>query len=41
LAAALGIGGILFGAWHYFDKPISAPPPEKEVPAEVQKEEGY
>lgn len=36
LAAALGIGGILFGAWQFFDKPEVEVPQSKEVPAEVQ-----
>ena len=38
LAAALGIGGILFGAWQYFDKPAQPDLPQKEIPAEVQEQ---
>jgi CRP-like cAMP-binding protein len=38
LAAALGVGGILFGAWQYFDKPTQPDLPQKEIPAEVQEQ---
>lgn len=42
LAAALGIGGILFGAWQYFGtKPDPSDTPEPVAPAHVEKQDPH